>query len=295
MLTFDEKTHTYELDGKKLISVTQLMKKHGLIPNYDKVPKEMLHAKAERGTLIHEEIEAWIKKSEIGFTKETANFIQYTLNNNIEIKASELQLHNDIVAGTCDLILNDKGQNVIADIKTTYQLHKESVSWQLSIYLYLYLEWDYDEWWDSYKGQAFHFNKDGELNVVDIPLKPYQEIARLMVCERKGEIFSQTPEVLNVDLQEVIELENLIKYCESQKKNAEERSKKLKEAILKEMEDRNLQSIEKDGIKITYVSPTTRKTIDSTALKKDYPEIAEKYTKETQIKATLRISWEDKE
>lgn len=295
MLEFDEKNHEYKLDGKKLISVTQLMKKHGLVPNYDKVPKEMLQAKAERGTIIHQEIEAWIKQSEIGFTKEIANFIQYTLNNNIEIKASELQLHNDIVAGTCDLILNDKGQNVIADIKTTYQLHKDSVSWQLSIYLYLYLEWDYDEWWDSYKGQAFHFNKDGELNVVDIPLKPYQEIERLMECERKGEIFTQTPEVLNVDLQEVIELENLIKYCESQKKNAEERSKKLKEVILKEMEDRNLQSIEKDGIKITYVSPTTRKTIDSTALKKDYPEIAEKYTKETTIKATLRITWEDKE
>ena len=295
MLEFNEENHEYKLDGKKLISVTQLMKKHGLIPNYDKVPKEMLQAKAERGTLIHEEIEAWIKQSEIGFTKETENFIQYTLSNNIEIKASELQLHNDIVAGTCDLILNDKGQNVIADIKTTYQLHKDSVSWQLSIYLYLYLEWDYDEWWDSYKGQAFHFNKDGELNVVDIPLKPYTEIARLMTCERKGEIFTQTPEVLNVDLQEVIELENLIKYCENQKKNAEERSKKLKEVILKEMEDRNLQLIEKDGIKITYVSPTTRKTIDSTALKKDYPEIAEKYTKETQIKATLRISWEDKE
>lgn len=295
MLEFNEENHEYKLDGKKLISVTQLMKKHGLVPNYDKVPKEMLQAKAERGTLIHEEIEAWIKQSEIGFTKETANFIHYTLNNNIEIKASELQLHNDIVAGTCDLILNDNGQNVIADIKTTYQLHKDSVSWQLSIYLYLYLKWDFDEWWDSYKGQAFHFNKDGELNVVDIPLKPYQEIERLMECERKGEIFTQTPEVLNVDLQEVIELENLIKYCESQKKNAEERSKKLKEVILKEMEDRNLQSIEKDGIKITYVSPTTRKTIDSTALKKDYPEIAEKYTKETQIKATLRISWEDKE
>ena len=57
MILFDEKTHTYTDDGKHLISVTQLMKKHGLAPDYSGVSESVLGAKAQRGTLIHKEIE----------------------------------------------------------------------------------------------------------------------------------------------------------------------------------------------------------------------------------------------
>jgi hypothetical protein len=67
MIEFREDTHEYFLDGRKLISVTQLMRKHGLAPSYDAVPSAVLKAKAERGTLIHKEIEKYIKYGEIGF------------------------------------------------------------------------------------------------------------------------------------------------------------------------------------------------------------------------------------
>ena len=50
---FDKNKHEYTLDGRPLISVTQLMKKHGLSPDYSAVDPEVLFAAAERGTLIH--------------------------------------------------------------------------------------------------------------------------------------------------------------------------------------------------------------------------------------------------
>lgn len=43
------------------------------------------------------------------------------------------------------------------------------------------------------------------------------------------------------------------------------------------------------GVKVTYVSPSTRSTIDSKKLKEEEPELAKKFTKTTEVSATLRI------
>ena len=43
------------------------------------------------------------------------------------------------------------------------------------------------------------------------------------------------------------------------------------------------------GVKLTYVSPSVRNTIDSKKLKEEEPELAKKFTKTTPVKATIRI------
>lgn len=43
-------------------------------------------------------------------------------------------------------------------------------------------------------------------------------------------------------------------------------------------------------IKLTYVSPSIRTSIDSKKLKEEEPEIAKKYSKYTRVDATIRIS-----
>lgn len=42
--------------------------------------------------------------------------------------------------------------------------------------------------------------------------------------------------------------------------------------------------------KLTYVSPSTRTSIDSKKLKEEEPAIAEKYSKTTNVKASIRLS-----
>ena len=287
MLEFNEEKHEYTLDGKKLISVTQLMQKHNLAPSYAGVSTDVLNAKAERGSLIHKEIEDFNKRGEIGFTPEMAAFKEYIEKNNVKVVASELQLHNDIVAGTCDLILNyGFGCYTIADIKTTYQLHLEAVSWQLSIYSYLVEKPAVT----NKKGQAFHFNKDGELNVIDIPLKPMEEIEKLMECERKGEIYKYEVAMDDNQITQIAELEQIIKNLDSQVKEAKQKQDELKGALLQEMESRGLKSFEKGNLKITYVAPSTRTTLDSKAIKEKYPEIYEENAKTTDVKASLKIT-----
>ena len=57
MISFDSETHTYtNEEGKKLISVTTLLKQEGISPNYDCVNEDVLKAAADRGTYIHKEI-----------------------------------------------------------------------------------------------------------------------------------------------------------------------------------------------------------------------------------------------
>ena len=48
-MIFNPETHTYTLDGEEYISVTRLMKKHGLSPDYSNVSEETLQAAAAKG------------------------------------------------------------------------------------------------------------------------------------------------------------------------------------------------------------------------------------------------------
>lgn len=287
MIEFREDTHEYFLDGRKLISVTQLMRKHGLAPNYDAVPSEVLRAKAERGTLIHKEIENFIKYGEFGFTSELEAFVSHIKKHGVTPLASEFIVYNDLVAGTVDMISEELGVFVINDFKTTATLHKEAVSWQLSIYSFLHGTAT-GNW--ANKGKAYHFNADGALKVVDIPLKTYCEVKRLLDCERNGEIYTQEVAVSETALAELVEVESLIKHIEEQKKAAEAQAQELRGALMQAMEQNGVTSFENENIKVTYVAPTTRTAIDSAKLKKELPEIAEQYTKKSNVKASLRIT-----
>ena len=43
------------------------------------------------------------------------------------------------------------------------------------------------------------------------------------------------------------------------------------------------------GAKVTYVSPSIRTTVDTKKLKEEEPDIAKKYTKSTNVNATVRL------
>lgn len=283
MIEFNQETHEYFSDGKKLISVTQLMRKHGLAPDYSGVPASVLAAKAERGTLVHKEIETYIKTGEIGFTEECAEFADYCGREGIEPKASETIVYNDIAAGTIDLVYMQGGKTYLADYKTTATLHTDAVAWQLSIYKALF-----GEQIDGLK--VFHFPEGGALSVRDIPEKPAEEVSRLLQCERDGVPYTQALAGSDAALAELAAVEALIKVIDTQKKEAEARAQELRSAIIDAMKENAVTSYETDGIRITYVAPYTRAGIDTARLKKERPEVYEEYRKETTVKETLKIT-----
>ena len=65
----------------------------------------------------------------------------------------------------------------------------------------------------------------------------------------------------------------------------------FKENLIKlhESESSLPKSVIIGGTKLTYVSPSTRTSIDSKKLKEEEPELAKKYTKTTNVKASVRL------
>ena len=75
-----------------------------------------------------------------------------------------------------------------------------------------------------------------------------------------------------------------------QKKKLDEQEKLMKKKLQEAMEQYGVKSFENEAVKFVYVAPTTRTTLDSAKLKKDYPDIAEKYSKTSPVSASVRIT-----
>ena len=74
-----------------------------------------------------------------------------------------------------------------------------------------------------------------------------------------------------------------------QQKEIERQVSDMRDVLKVAMEHWNIKSFENDDIKITYIAQTERKSIDTTKLKKEHPEIAEAYQKISQVKSTVKI------
>lgn len=75
-----------------------------------------------------------------------------------------------------------------------------------------------------------------------------------------------------------------------QKKQVEEREKEVRGQLVAAMEKFGVKSFENETVKFVYVAPTTKTTIDSAKLKKELPDVAEKYSKTSDVSASVRIT-----
>jgi len=82
---------------------------------------------------------------------------------------------------------------------------------------------------------------------------------------------------------------NKIAEFERQVKEIKAKEDELKQAILAEMESKNIIKLDTDDLTISYVAPTTRETLDSKTLKEELPDIYDTYIKISPVKASVRI------
>lgn len=81
-----------------------------------------------------------------------------------------------------------------------------------------------------------------------------------------------------------------IKDISLKKKELEDQDKKMRDELEAAMEMYGVKSFENDIIKITYTESTTRTSIDSTKLKKNYPDIYAECSKISDVKGSVRIT-----
>ncbi|HCY07230.1 MAG TPA: hypothetical protein DHS57_08320 [Erysipelotrichaceae bacterium] len=82
---------------------------------------------------------------------------------------------------------------------------------------------------------------------------------------------------------------NILKAFEVKKAEMDILEKELKQAMLQAMEQQGIKSFENDDIRITYIAETTRKTVDTKALKEQ--DLYDKFTKESKVKANVRLEF----
>ena len=293
-VVFRETDHTYWLGDKQLISVTRLLKKHGLATDYTGISEEVLEKAANKGTLVHKEIENYIKNGEVGFTSELSDFIDITAELGFTAEDSEIilpagEIPDDKVddyfyAGTADLIGKIGDGYALADLKTTAKVDKRAYAWQLALYERLCgVKFD--------KLYIFHLGKNSKA----IPIDRISDAAvdRLLECARNGEIYSDPGLVIaNELLARAQEAELELKRAEEVKKEAEATAKEYRQKLYEAMQRQNVSSWETadKSMLITCVAPSTKTSIDSTKLKKEMPEIAEKYSKTSTVSGYVKIT-----
>lgn len=290
-IVFDELLHQYWFKGKETISVTQLLKKHGLSPDYSAVSGEVLKRAVNRGNTIHEDIEFSIKKNVEPATMEGEIYFNWLKQLNLEPIDCECLIGNELVCGQCDTILINKktGALFIDDHKTGTVIHKEAVRWQGSIYAYLLGIYD-----DVEKILCSHLPKElSKCEMIELEKIHKSEIERLFLFEKKGIVFNVFKELDDPfyipQIAELYEIENILNEIEENIKQHKERRDELKSQILEELSKSKIDKTEFKDMKISVKNGGTRKSVDLVKLKTEMPEIYEKYLKETKVTDSLIV------
>lgn len=274
-MNFDETNHEYTHEGDKYISVTTLIKKHGLSVDYADIPEEVLKKAAARGTAVHKAFENYIKSNGVTLPNhdelgeiEVNQLRSIIANRNIDLSLckSEQIVFDTLykVAGTIDWIYFDNDTMCIADFKTTSSIHYDTVAWQLSIYNYMVCEGDLIQYYSN-KLYVYQFYK-GKLTIREIAPIEYQDIINLLSAEKNGVIFQYTPDNTKIlSLSESQVIANLLKEKEMHKRIIDELDNKLEvlqAPILTRMKNNLQMKIKIGDISITRTERTGTRSFD---------------------------------
>lgn len=94
---------------------------------------------------------------------------------------------------------------------------------------------------------------------------------------------------LENQLLDLVSIESQLAGLKKTQKELEERKAEISDELLNYFETVDTKPIETEDLKISYVKPSVRYSIDKEGLQEKYPQIAEEFTKETQVKASIRI------
>lgn len=136
MIEFIESTHEYLVDGILVPSCTAILKKTIFKDKYKDIPPFVLEKAATFGKNVHKAIETkeWIELDDTEYLVYE-NYLNLAKDKKIEPYTNEQIVHYGLsYAGTFDMEAKVNDEDALVDIKTTYNLDKEYLSWQLSMY-----------------------------------------------------------------------------------------------------------------------------------------------------------------
>lgn len=285
-VTFIEETHQYFIGKKELKGVTGTLIKKAFPDTYKNIPEAVLMKAAERGSLIHNTFETFCSifdadiKQYPNPTEELQAFHSMLVAYDLHYVASEyLVTDGENFASAIDGIFADSEGNIyLVDYKTTATLHYDNVSLQLSIYAKWFEEQNPDlkvkeivcMWFKNGQSKFQPLQRVSDEQIDDL-------IAAYLADDAEYQYKVEVPEQFSALEQEF----RLITACVDALKIKQD---KLKEKIMKMMEDNKQKSVKTQFASYSYVAATTKKTFDTKLFKDTEPDHYEHYLKETTTK-----------
>lgn len=139
-LEYIEDGHIYLFNGVIIKSVTQILQEKLFKDKYRDIPDFILEKKAKYGSKVHSIIEKIENNEEY---EESSVYIQESIKQYEKIKnkhkikvisQEQVVCYKGIYAGKYDMIAKVENDICLVDIKTTYEVDEEYLSWQLSMY-----------------------------------------------------------------------------------------------------------------------------------------------------------------
>ena len=298
-VVFNKEDHTYELDGKYLSGITEMLQRQLFPDEFDGVPEQAIEQAALYGTEVHESIEQFDSSWTNDGTQEVADYIKICTSNGLVHERSEYTVTDGMNwASNIDKVFR-KSDAVfdIADVKTYGTMtpeKQEKARWQLSIYAYLFETLNPN----ATVGKLYiihlrnKLKKDGTTdhiaNLIEVDRIPSEVCKKLLDTDLAGEQFENPYSTIPAD---IAEREQEIRTLMLQKKEAEERLNELKSEILSRMEETQARSWNTETMKLTRKLPSTRYSFDLNRFKSDHPEFKyDDYMKKSAVGSSLLIT-----
>lgn len=259
IITFDENTHVYKINGEKAISVTTFLKEIGISAGVEGIPTKVLEAARERGN-YYDKLAAEAVEDDFELIEWQERFLETLKKHKLKITKSQ-QIYGTMdpinICGTGDF----EGEKIIADLKATNEIYLTSVTWQTNIYAWLKDPEHYEEW----QKFVIHYNeKDDRFTVLELKNVPIANIRHAIECYQLGETYKESIAETNqiVDIQAFSKVFDEVKVFEEQLKEAKSKLDAFYEEIKENMVKANIKTFEIENFKITYTPPTERKTVN---------------------------------
>lgn len=286
-VVFDQAAHTYTNTdtGVMLKGITSTLLNRVFPDKYKGIPEAVLKKAAERGSMVHEEIEL---AESIGIeptTREAQDWLTLKAENGLTYLTGEYLVSDlEHYATAIDAVLdNGDGSVDLADFKTTSKLDKASVSWQLSICA---LFFELNNPGVKVVRLLAVWLRDGIRELVEVERKENKEVMRLIQADQAGEDFVVEEPFPEYFREREALLESLTRRIKEMSAEADE----IKTELLEQMAEKGDKQFDTGGMLVTYVAPSKSSRFDSTRFKKEHSDLYALYQKESETKATLKIT-----
>lgn len=286
-VSFNVVLHTYTdtRSGKNLLGITSTLL-HRLFPNkYRGIPQHILAQAADRGSVIHEDIELAETLGTLPSTEEGKNYIKLKEDNGMKFLAAE-HLVSDLTryASNIDLIFDVEDNVVdIADIKTTSKFDRESTAWQLSIYAY-FLELNNPEL--RVRNLYGLWLRKNIAKRITLCRHSIEDVKDLILADTENREYKNSPAFPDYIESNGQKLYDLAKRIHDLTEEYEE----IKAIVMESMSKNKDKFFDLGNMVITLKPSSSRACFDAKLFQQEHEDLYAQYTKEAPTKETLKIT-----